>query len=183
MTTFFRSGCEALYVRLVTLLERGRHALVVKTVAFLRFDDAPAGRVMAPFPEKRVPERYVVDLAGLHATLILRARSRAGRAAQNAVEATAKSPWRRRRRATTSGDPYGAATWCGWRTDGPPPRFYGARDERGRGGSCSDSYEMSSVLLARASFDRTLQLLTSYWERTPGHGRAAVAARGGVRPL
>jgi PAS domain-containing protein len=37
--------------------------------------------------------------------------------------------------------------------------------------SLSDSYEMSSVLLARAGFDGTLQLLTSGWERLLGYGR------------
>jgi len=37
--------------------------------------------------------------------------------------------------------------------------------------SLSDSYEMSQVLLARAGFDGTLQLLTSGWERALGYGR------------
>jgi hypothetical protein len=37
--------------------------------------------------------------------------------------------------------------------------------------SLSDSYEMSKVLLARAGFDGTLQLLTSGWERALGYGR------------
>jgi hypothetical protein len=37
--------------------------------------------------------------------------------------------------------------------------------------SLSDSYEMSQVLLARASFDGALQLLTSGWERALGYGR------------
>lgn len=37
--------------------------------------------------------------------------------------------------------------------------------------SLSESYEMSKVLLARASFDGTLQLLTSGWERALGYGR------------
>lgn len=36
----------------------------------------------------------------------------------------------------------------------------------------SDSYELSQVLLAVASFDGTLQLLTSGWERMLGYGRA-----------
>jgi PAS domain-containing protein len=37
--------------------------------------------------------------------------------------------------------------------------------------SLSDSYEASSVLLAKAGFDGTLQLLTSGWERLLGYGR------------
>lgn len=37
--------------------------------------------------------------------------------------------------------------------------------------SLSESYEMSKVLLARASFDGTLQLLTSGWDRALGYGR------------
>src|SRR5512138_47457 len=35
----------------------------------------------------------------------------------------------------------------------------------------SDSYESSRVLLAKAGFDGTLQLLTSAWERVLGYGR------------
>src|SRR6185503_17502932 len=35
----------------------------------------------------------------------------------------------------------------------------------------SDSYELSKVLLAKADFDGTLQLLTSAWERVLGYGR------------
>lgn len=35
----------------------------------------------------------------------------------------------------------------------------------------SDSYESSGVLLAKAGFDGTLQLLTSAWERMLGYGR------------
>lgn len=35
----------------------------------------------------------------------------------------------------------------------------------------SDSYESSEVLLAKAGFDGTLQLLTSAWERVLGYGR------------
>lgn len=35
----------------------------------------------------------------------------------------------------------------------------------------SDSYELSKVLLAKAGFDGTLQLLTSAWERLLGYGR------------
>lgn len=35
----------------------------------------------------------------------------------------------------------------------------------------SDGYEMSQVLLAKADFDGTLQLLTSGWERALGYGR------------
>ena len=35
----------------------------------------------------------------------------------------------------------------------------------------SDSYESSKVLLAKASFDGTLQLLTSAWERVLGYRR------------
>ena len=37
--------------------------------------------------------------------------------------------------------------------------------------SLSDSYELSSVLLATADFDGRLQLLTSGWERVLGYGR------------
>lgn len=37
--------------------------------------------------------------------------------------------------------------------------------------SLSDSYELSKVLLAKAGFDGTLQLLTSGWERTLGYSR------------
>jgi hypothetical protein len=37
--------------------------------------------------------------------------------------------------------------------------------------SLSDGYEMSKVLLAKAGFDGTLQLLTSGWERTLGYKR------------
>jgi len=37
--------------------------------------------------------------------------------------------------------------------------------------SLSESYELSSVLLATADFDGTLQLLTSGWERLLGYGR------------
>jgi hypothetical protein len=36
----------------------------------------------------------------------------------------------------------------------------------------SDSYELSRVLLAKADFDGTLQLLTSGWEQVLGYGRA-----------
>jgi hypothetical protein len=36
----------------------------------------------------------------------------------------------------------------------------------------SDSYEVSRVLLAKAGFDGTLQLLTSAWEKLLGYGRA-----------
>lgn len=35
----------------------------------------------------------------------------------------------------------------------------------------SDGYELSKVLLAKAAFDGTLQLLTSGWERVLGYGR------------
>jgi PAS domain-containing protein len=35
----------------------------------------------------------------------------------------------------------------------------------------SDSYELSQVLLASASYDGRLQLLTSGWERVLGYGR------------
>jgi PAS domain-containing protein len=37
--------------------------------------------------------------------------------------------------------------------------------------SLSHSYELSKVLLARAGFDGTLQLLTSGWEGVLGYGR------------
>lgn len=38
--------------------------------------------------------------------------------------------------------------------------------------SLSDSYELSKVLLAKAGFDGTLQLLTSGWERALGYARS-----------
>jgi PAS domain S-box-containing protein len=41
----------------------------------------------------------------------------------------------------------------------------------------SDSYELSNVLLARASFDGTLQLLTSGWERALGYRRRELAGK------
>ena len=41
----------------------------------------------------------------------------------------------------------------------------------------SDSYELSSVLLATADFDGTLQLLTSGWERALGYGRAELEGK------
>lgn len=41
----------------------------------------------------------------------------------------------------------------------------------------SDSYEMSKVLLARAGFDGTLQLLTSGWERALGYRRAELKGK------
>lgn len=41
----------------------------------------------------------------------------------------------------------------------------------------SDSYELSNVLLARASFDGTLQLLTSGWERALGYPRRELAGK------
>ena len=37
--------------------------------------------------------------------------------------------------------------------------------------SHADSYELSNVLLARAGFDGTLELMTSGWERALGYGR------------
>lgn len=40
-----------------------------------------------------------------------------------------------------------------------------------------DSYEMSKVLLARAAFDGTLQLLTSGWEHALGYGRAELEGK------
>jgi hypothetical protein len=43
--------------------------------------------------------------------------------------------------------------------------------------SPSDSYEMSKVLLARAAFDGTLQLLTSGWEHALGYGRAELEGK------
>ena len=43
--------------------------------------------------------------------------------------------------------------------------------------SPADSYEMSKVLLARAAFDGTLQLLTSGWEHTLGYGRAELEGK------
>jgi len=47
-----------------------------------------------------------------------------------------------------------------------PPDFRLVRHQ-----SLPDSYEMSQVLLARAGFDGTLQLLTSGWERALGYRR------------
>lgn len=41
----------------------------------------------------------------------------------------------------------------------------------------SDSYELSTVLLATADFDGTLQLLTSGWERALGYRREELAAK------
>ena len=43
--------------------------------------------------------------------------------------------------------------------------------------SLSDSYELSSVLLATADFDGTLQLLTSGWERMLGYGRQEIEGK------
>ncbi len=43
--------------------------------------------------------------------------------------------------------------------------------------SLSDSYELSKVLLAKASFDGTLELLTSGWERVLGYSRRELNAR------
>ncbi|HEV3409065.1 MAG TPA: hypothetical protein VG095_02135 [Chthoniobacterales bacterium] len=40
-----------------------------------------------------------------------------------------------------------------------------------------DSYEISKVLLAKAGFDGTLQLLTSAWERLLGYGRKEFNAK------
>lgn len=41
----------------------------------------------------------------------------------------------------------------------------------------SDSYELSKVLLAKAGFDGTLQLLTSGWERVLGYARTELNAK------
>ncbi len=41
----------------------------------------------------------------------------------------------------------------------------------------SASYELSRVLLAKAGFDGTLQLLTSSWERVLGYGRRELNAK------
>ena len=41
----------------------------------------------------------------------------------------------------------------------------------------SDSYELSKVLLAKADFDGTLQLLTSDWERVLGYARRELKAK------
>jgi hypothetical protein len=41
----------------------------------------------------------------------------------------------------------------------------------------SDSYEQTKVLLAKAGFDGTLQLLTSGWERVLGYGRRELDAK------
>ena len=43
--------------------------------------------------------------------------------------------------------------------------------------SLPDSYEMSQVLLARARFDGTLQLLTAGWERVLGYRRGELDGR------
>lgn len=43
--------------------------------------------------------------------------------------------------------------------------------------SLSEGYEMSQVLLAKAGFDGTLQLLTSGWERALGYPRAELNRR------
>jgi hypothetical protein len=43
--------------------------------------------------------------------------------------------------------------------------------------SLSDSYELSQVLLAKAGFDGTLQLLTSCWERALGYPREELNRR------
>jgi hypothetical protein len=48
----------------------------------------------------------------------------------------------------------------------PPPDFRLVLHDH-----LAESYEMSKVLLARAGFDGTLQLLTSGWERVLGYGR------------
>lgn len=41
----------------------------------------------------------------------------------------------------------------------------------------SDGYELSRVLLAKAGFDGTLQLLTSGWEGVLGYGRRELSAK------
>jgi hypothetical protein len=41
----------------------------------------------------------------------------------------------------------------------------------------SDGYELSKVLLAKATFDGTLQLLTSGWEQVLGYGRRELNAK------
>jgi PAS domain-containing protein len=43
--------------------------------------------------------------------------------------------------------------------------------------SLADAYELSRVLLARAGFDGTLQLLTSGWERSLGYQRGEFEGR------
>lgn len=43
--------------------------------------------------------------------------------------------------------------------------------------SLADSYELSKVLLAKAGFDGTLQLLTSGWERVLGYSRRELGAK------
>ena len=43
--------------------------------------------------------------------------------------------------------------------------------------SLSDSYELSSLLLATADFDGTLQLLTSGWERLLGYRRQELTGK------
>ena len=40
-----------------------------------------------------------------------------------------------------------------------------------------DTYEWSQVLLAQASFDGTLKLLTAAWERVLGYGREEIAGK------
>ena len=43
--------------------------------------------------------------------------------------------------------------------------------------SLSDSYELSKVLLAKAGFDGTLQLLTAGWERALGYWRGELRGK------
>src|SRR5689334_12234307 len=40
-----------------------------------------------------------------------------------------------------------------------------------------DTYEWSQVLLAKASFEGTLKLLTAAWERVLGYGREELASK------
>ena len=54
----------------------------------------------------------------------------------------------------------------------PPPDFRLVLHEQ-----LSDSYELSKVLLAKAGFDGTLQLLTSGWEGVLGYGRRELNAK------
>src|SRR5687767_1344974 len=59
-------GFDRPEARLVAVLARGAHALVVKLVAFLRLLDPAVGRDMAPLPAERLLVRHVKNLAVLH---------------------------------------------------------------------------------------------------------------------
>src|SRR5438105_1521350 len=70
--------------RLITRFAGGRHAFVVKRVAFFRFDErAPVGSGMAPLPAVGFLVRHMEYFAGLHAVFIQGARRPVGGAALN----------------------------------------------------------------------------------------------------